>query len=436
MKRISIFGLGYVGCVSAACLAKLGHSVVGVEVNAEKVNMINTGVSPVIEPGLEALLKEVVDSGHLRATTSCEEAVRHSDIAFICVGTPGDEHGQLQLDALTRVCRQIGEAIKSRDTTYTVVIRSTVLPGTTQGVAYTGLLEGAGRCGPFLRLAVNPEFIREGSAIEDFFDPPFTLVGCEDSRTSTLLGAIYSDAVNAPMVKTHINTAEMVKYASNAYHALKVCFANEIADVCDRLGADAQEVMRIFSMDNKLNISSAYLKPGFAFGGSCLPKDLQAVRYAAHHSDVTVPILDAIMPSNDLQVNHAVDTVVATGKQRIGVVGLSFKAGTDDLRESAMVTLVERLIGKGRDILIKDHNVSLAKLIGSNREYIQNEIPHISRLMCDSLEELIEHAEVLVIGCCSDEAVQVLNNASSHHVIVDLTRGMVWKTRERARSAA
>lgn len=436
MKRISVFGLGYVGSVSAACLAKLGHQVIGVEVNAEKVEMINKGVSPVVEPDLRALLKRVVDRGNLRATTSHEEAVKDSDAAFICVGTPGDAHGQLQLDALVSVCRQIGEASRGRDSPYTVVIRSTVLPGTAQGAAWSALLQGAGRSGPLFKLAVNPEFLREGSAIEDFFNPPFTLVGCEDAGTAALLGAVYYEAIDAPMIQTSIKTAEMVKYVSNAYHALKVCFANEVGDACDAFGADAREVMRIFSMDKKLNVSDAYLKPGFAFGGSCLPKDLGALLYAAHHADVSVPVLDAIMPSNDMQIDHAVEAVLATGKRRIGVVGLSFKPGTDDLRESAMVSLVEKLIGKGRDIRIRDNNVSVARLIGSNRQYIQQEIPHIASLMCESTHELIDHAEVVVIGSVSDEALSVLAQCSSDQTIVDLTRGMVWERMEKQRSVA
>ncbi len=418
---ISVFGLGYVGCVSAACLAWAGYRVTGVDINDDKVQMINDeGRSPIVEPGLDKLIGDMVSSGKLRATSCCQEAIDNSDVAFICVGTPGDRHGQLQLDALARVSREIGEALKGSEKPFTVVVRSTVLPGTCENTVLNALLAGAGKAfRPWLRLAVNPEFIREGSALKDFANPPFTLVGCDDEETAALLEQLYS-AVNATFVHTQIRTAETVKYVSNAYHALKICFANEVGDTCDALNVDAQEVMRIFRLDDKLNISPAYLRPGFAFGGSCLPKDIKALLYAAHHADVSLPLLDAILPSNQAQIQHAVDAVLATGKKRIGIFGLAFKPDTDDLRESPLVTLVETLIGKGCDVRILDHNVAIAKLTGANRRYIVEEIPHISTLMCDSERALIEHAEVLVIS----DTEQPLELARPDQQVVDLTRGL------------
>jgi GDP-mannose 6-dehydrogenase len=421
--RVNVFGLGYVGSVTAACLAKAGHEVIGVDIDEEKVAMINSGASPVVEPGLAALMSEVVATRRLRATISTPEAVRNATIGLICVGTPGAPSGQLRVDALERVGREIGRALTERDEPYTVVLRSTVLPGTTEGVLVPAIRAGAGReLGPFLRVAVNPEFMREGCAIRDFAHPPLTLVGCGDPGTAAVLRSLYGE-VAAPFVHTTVTTAEVVKYVSNAFHALKVCFANEIADVCAALGADAQDAMRIFLMDRKLNVSEAYLHPGFAFGGSCLPKDLRALVYAARTADVAVPLLAAILPSNERQVRRAVEAVLATRKRRIGVVGLAFKAGTDDLRESPMVTLVETLIGKGCDIRILDPSVAVARLRGANRRYIEEEIPHIASLLCDSVEMLLAHADVLVIGNASAEATQAVAAARSDRIVVDLTRG-------------
>jgi GDP-mannose 6-dehydrogenase len=423
--RVNVFGLGYVGCVTAACLAKAGHEVIGVDIDDEKVAMVNAGASPVVEPGLGDLLAEVVEARRLRATISTPEALRNAEIGLICVGTPGRAGGQLGVDALERVGQEIGQGLAERGDPYTVVLRSTVLPGTTERVLVPALRTGAGRAlGPTLRLAVNPEFMREGSSLRDFAHPPFTLVGCDDPGTTSVLRSLYAE-VAAPVVHTAVRTAEMVKYVSNAFHALKVCFANEIGDVCATLGAEAQEVMRIFLMDRKLNVSEAYLRPGFAFGGSCLPKDLRALVYAAHAADVSLPLLSAILPSNEGQIRRAVEAVLATRKRKIGVVGLSFKPGTDDLRESPMVTLVETLIGKGCAVRIFDPNVAVARLRGANRRYIEEEIPHIASLICESVETLVAHAEVLVVGDASDEAARVLAAAGPHHVLVDLTRGAI-----------
>jgi GDP-mannose 6-dehydrogenase len=421
--RVSVFGLGYVGCVTAACLAKTGHQVVGVDLNADKAAMVAAGESPIVEPGLGELIAEAVKEGRLRATVSSEEAVGQTDLSLICVGTPGRGNGQLNGDAIERVGREIGAALRGRREPYAVVLRSTVLPGTTEGLLVPALYAGAGPEHAIdVRVAVNPEFIREGSALSDFARPPLTLVGCDDPKTAFLLRALYL-GVEAPFVHTPIRTAEMVKYVSNAFHALKVCFSNEIGDLCDALGADAREVMRIFRIDRKLNISEAYLKPGFAFGGSCLPKDLRALLYAARGADLFPPLLSAILPSNERQIHRAVEAVLETRKRRVGVVGLSFKPGTDDLRESPMVSLVERLIGKGCDVRILDRNVSIARLVGANRRYIEEEIPHIASLMCEDIETLLAHSEVLVIGNAGREAALALAAATPRQIVIDLTRG-------------
>lgn len=425
MLRISVFGLGYVGCVSAACLAKAGHIVIGVETNGEKVAMISAGKSPIVEPGLDELLAEVVNTGRLRATLSGVEAIGETDVALICVGTPSRPNGQLNVDAVANVGREIGQALVGRCKPYTVVLRSTVLPGTVKGVLLPALRAGAGgKLGADVRVAMNPEFMREGSALRDFAAPPMTLVGCDDRETADLLESLYAD-VDAPFVHTGIKTAEMVKYAANSFHALKVCFANEIGDLCSALGADAQEVMRIFRMDRKLNISEAYLRPGFAFGGSCLPKDLRALLHAANHADLAVPLLGSILPSNEAEIRRAVSTVLAAGRRRVGVVGLAFKPGTDDLRESPMVTLVETLIGKGCQVRILDRSVSIARLVGANRRYIEEEIPHIASLMCDDADQLLAHAEIIVIGSAGEQAIEVLRGAAPEQSVVDLTRGVI-----------
>ena len=420
--RVSVFGLGYVGTVTAACLAKAGHHVVGIDVNPEKVSMVNAAQSPIVEPGLASLLAEVVASHRLRATMSSEEAIASSDLALICVGTPSQGNGQQDLRALRRVIEEIGVALRSCSRPYTVVLRSTVLPGTTDQLlmpvlrAATAHVEGLS-----VRVAVNPEFMREGSSLRDFFEPPFTVIGTDDADAADALRTLYAH-IDAPFVLASIRTAEMIKYVCNAFHALKVCFANEIGDLCVALGADAHEVIRLFLMDRKLNISEAYLRPGFAFGGSCLPKDLRGLVHAAGAADLAVPLLSAIMPSNEAQIRRGIDAVLVTRKRRIGVVGLSFKSGTDDLRESPMVRLIEALIGKGCDVRVLDGNVSFARLKGANRRYIEEEIPHISTLLCDDVDGLLAHAEVLVIGNSGDDATAAMANARLDQVVIDLTR--------------
>jgi GDP-mannose 6-dehydrogenase len=361
-----------------------------------------------------------VGAGRLRATTSTEEAVLGSDVALVCVGTPGRANGQLDVSAIERVAETIGPAIRQAARPFTVVLRSTVLPGTTERILMPALLAGA----PIreLSVAVNPEFMREGSSLKDFAQPPLTLVGCDRAETAALLREVYA-GVDAPFVQTAVRSAEMAKYVSNTFHALKVAFANEIGDLCEALGADAQEVTRVFLMDRKLNVSEAYLRPGFAFGGSCLPKDIRALLHAARTNDVAAPLLSEILPSNERQIQQGVDRVLATRRRRVGILGLAFKTATDDLRESPMVRLVEALLGKGCDLRILDRNVSIARLAGANRRYIEQEIPHIASLMCESVERLLAHAEVLVVGNDDADSRRALAGAEPRQIVIDLTRG-------------
>jgi GDP-mannose 6-dehydrogenase len=390
-------------------------------VSPQKVSILNAGESPIVEPGLGEALAQAVQWGNLRATMDAGEAVDESDTAILCVGTPGGSNGKLDASALRTVGTQIGEALRRRgERPFTVVLRSTVLPGTCEQVLLPSLEDG-GKL-PGVSVAVNPEFLREGVALKDYADPPFILVGCDSDRAEAVLREIYR-GVKGAFLRTDVRTAEMIKYACNAFHALKVTFANEIAEAAAAFGADGREVMRIVTLDRKLNVSEAYLRPGFAFGGSCLPKDLRALLHASRSADLTLPLLSSILPSNERQIRRAVSEVLATRKRRIGLVGLAFKAGTDDLRESAMVSLAESLIGKGCDLRILDASVSIARLHGANRRYIEEEIPHISRLMCHDVESLLAHAEVLLIGNASAEAERALAAAGPQHLVLDLTRG-------------
>lgn len=420
--RLSVFGLGYVGCVSAACFAKEGHEVVGVDVNPTKVEIINDGRSPIVEPGMDELIAEVVAAGRLRATTAAKEAIESSDVSLVCVGTPSAPNGSLNLTYVKRVCEEIGAAIEGKSRPHTVVIRSTMLPGTIEGVVVPTLEIYSGKkVGRDIGICINPEFLREGSSLADFYSPPFTLIGADDEETARMVGRLYA-RIEAPLFVTSIKSAEMVKYACNCFHALKVSFANEIGNICKALGIDSHEVMEIFCRDTKLNLSPYYLKPGFAFGGSCLPKDLRAIMYKAKELDVEAPVLSAILPSNRLQVERAVEMVLRTGKKRIGVLGMSFKAGTDDLRESPMVALIETLIGKGLQLAIYDKDVSLARLFGANKEYIEREIPHISKLMRNDLKEVIDEAEVVVVGNRSPEFREIEKMRRDGQKIIDLVR--------------
>jgi GDP-mannose 6-dehydrogenase len=420
--KLSVFGLGYVGCVSAACLAEAGNEVIGVDVNSTKVEIINEGKSPIIEDGVNELIDRVVKSGHLLATTDSKRAIENSDLSLVCVGTPSNQNGSLHLRHVEQVCREIGSALKTKSQRHVVVIRSTMLPGTVQNTVVPALEETSRKKAVTdFGICINPEFLREGSSLKDYYAPPFTLIGADDEETVSAVRSLYAK-INAPVFITSLKTAEMVKYVCNCFHALKVSFANEIGNICKALQIDSHEVMHVFCQDTKLNLSPYYLKPGFAFGGSCLPKDLRAINYKAKELDVEVPVLSAILPSNRLQIERAVEMVLQSGKKRVGVLGFSFKAGTDDLRESPMVTLIETLIGKGFELAIYDRDVSLAKLVGANKEYIEREIPHISKLMRDTIEGVLTDSDIVIIGNQAEEFQYVAERLRKDQQLIDLVR--------------
>jgi len=420
--RVSVFGLGYVGSVSSAAFAADGHDVVGIDVNADKVAAINEGRSPIVEPGLGDLLQQGVRTGKLRATTSTADAINSSDLSLVCVGTPSRRNGSLDLTYLVRVCEEIGTVLRDKPSYHVVVIRSTVLPGTTHGHVIPALERTSGKkYGEGFGVSVNPEFLREGTALKDFREPPLTLVGHNHAADATPTKALYQ-GIQAPLIGTSIRNAEMVKYTSNAWHAVKVVFANEIGNLCKRVDVDSHDVMEIFCTDEKLNISSHYLRPGFAFGGSCLPKDVRALQYRAKEVDLDMPLINALLSSNRLQVQQAIDRIVETGKKKVGLLGFSFKAGTDDLRESPMVILAEALLGKGYALKIYDRNVSLARLVGANKQYIEEQIPHLSRHLSESIDQVIEESDVIVIGNGSPEFSAAIERCRPHQVVIDLVR--------------
>jgi GDP-mannose 6-dehydrogenase len=420
--KISVMGLGYVGAVSAGCLAQEGHEVIGVDVEPAKVDLINAGRTPIIEKDIGQIIGRQVAAGRLSATTDVAAAVRQTDLALVCVGTPSLSNGDMELKYVRRVCEQIGSALRNHHGAPAVVVRSTLLPGSMRDWVIPTLEACSGRrAGVEFGVCINPEFLREGTAVHDYFNPPKTVIGEFNRASGDLLASLYA-AAPAPLVRVDIETAEMIKYADNAWHALKVGFANEIGNVCKALDVDAHRVMDIFCQDTKLNLSPYYLKPGFAFGGSCLPKDLRALLYKAKTLDVALPILAAILPSNEQQIERGVRAVIEQGSRKVGILGFSFKAGTDDLRESPVVELAERLIGKGYDLRLYDGNVRLAAIHGANRDYILNHIPHISRLMVGSVEEVLRHAGTLVIGNAAPEFRDVPRSLADGQTIIDLVR--------------
>jgi GDP-mannose 6-dehydrogenase len=420
--KISIFGLGYVGCVSAACFAKEGHDVIGVDINATKVEIVNQGECPIVESGMSELIKEMANSQRLRATTNTQEAIDGSDLSLVCVGTPSNANGSLDLSYVERVCQEIGSALRSRADRHTLVIRSTMLPGTVESVVVPALeAYSEKRAGQDFGVCINPEFLREGTSLKDFYAPPFTLIGADDEQTANVVRQLYA-TINAQVLVTPVKTAEMVKYVCNCFHALKISFANEVGNICKSLGIDSHEVMEVFCQDTKLNLSAYYLKPGFAFGGSCLPKDLRAINYKAKQLDVEVPLLSSLLQSNRLQIERAVEMVLRTGKKRIGVLGFSFKAGTDDLRESPMVSLIETLIGKGFQLAVYDRDVSLARLFGANKEFIERGIPHISQLMRSSLDDVLETSDLLIVGNKAEEFREIESKLRADQIVIDLVR--------------
>ncbi len=422
--QISVFGLGYVGAVSAACFAREGHDVIGVDVNPLKVEGIDAGQAPIVEEGIQDLVAEVVGAGRLRATTDAREAVLGSDVSMLCVGTPSRPNGSIDLSYVERVASDVGEALREKDRAHVVVLRSTVLPGTLEERVIPALEEASGRrIGDGVHASMNPEFLREGTSIRDFYDPPFTLFGATDDVAARALSELYA-TIDAPLIRTSVRAAEMIKYACNAFHAVKVSFANEIGNLCKAVGIDGQEVMDVFCADEKLNISRAYLRPGFAFGGSCLPKDVRALAYEARRRDLDTPVLRAALETNRKQVERAARMVMDTGMRRVGLLGLSFKEGTDDLRESPMVALAETLIGKGFDLKIYDRNVREAGLIGANRAFIESHIPHIWQLMAADARSVVDMSDVLVLANASEEAAALESTRRADQIVIDLARAL------------
>jgi GDP-mannose 6-dehydrogenase len=429
--RIAVFGLGYVGTVTGACLARMGHEVWGVDISPEKVRMIRDGRSPVVERGLDRLVLQAVRAGRLRATLSAGEAVRASDLSLICVGTPSRSDGSADLSHVLHAAEEIGRALQSRRGYHTVALRSTVPPGTMQRAVIPLLQRRAGKkVERDFGACFHPEFLREGSSIADFFRPPKTVVGAAGPRSARRLLELWR-GIRAPLFLTTLGTAELVKYADNAFHALKVAFANEIGSICKSFGVDSHEVMRIFVADTKLNISPLYLQPGFAFGGPCLPKDLRALCSAAHSAGLELPLLSSVLPSNALHLRRARDLVLATGKRRVGILGLVFKSDTDDLRESPACALVKTLLAKRRQVRIYDPRVDLRRLIGANRAYIERELPHLDRLLVPSARELLSSSDVIVIAGSHPEFAKVIRRLTRRHVLVDLVR---WQGRAAARA--
>ncbi|PKM32623.1 MAG: GDP-mannose dehydrogenase [Gammaproteobacteria bacterium HGW-Gammaproteobacteria-12] len=426
--RITIFGLGYVGAVCAGCLSARGHEVIGVDVSQTKIDLINQGKSPIVEPGLGELLEAGVRSGLLRGTTDVAAAVMASELSFIAVGTPSKRNGDLDLGYMESVCKQIGTALRDKQERHTVVVRSTVLPGTVKNVVIP-LIEAASgkKAGIDFGVATNPEFLRESTAIKDYDFPAMTVIGELDEQSGDLLQELYSE-LDAPIIRKSIEVAEMIKYTCNVWHAAKVTFANEIGNIAKAAGVDGREVMDVVCQDHKLNLSKYYMKPGFAFGGSCLPKDVRALSYRAGSLDVEAPLINSLMRSNAAQVKKAFDIVASYDKRRIGLLGLSFKAGTDDLRESPLVELAEMLIGKGYELRIFDSNVEYARVFGANKEYIESKIPHVSSLLCKELDEVVSQSDVLIIGNGEQRFAEVINSVGDDKQIVDLVGFMTHAT--------
>ena len=420
--NISIFGLGYVGAVSAGCLAADGHTVIGVDPNANKVKLINDGVTPIIEKEIGEIIAKAVAEKRLWATTNVADAIKDTELSIVCVGTPSERNGSLDLRYIRNCCEEIGRALRNKSSWHNVTIRSTILPGTMRNIIIPMLEESSGKqAGVDFGICNNPEFLREGTAVYDYRNPPKTVIGEIDARSGDVLAGLYAH-LQAPLIRTSVETAEMVKYVDNVWHAVKVAFANEIGNICKPLAIDSHEVMGIFCQDTKLNLSPYYLKPGFAFGGSCLPKDLRALSYKAKALDLDLPLLASVLPSNELQVDRAFKLIADRNVKKISVLGFSFKEGTDDLRESPVVELIERMIGKGADLRLYDKNVSLAALTGANRDYILNHIPHISRLMVDNIQAAIDHGELIIIGNKSPEFIEWIEKIPSDKHIIDLVR--------------
>jgi GDP-mannose 6-dehydrogenase len=419
--NVSVFGMGYVGCVSAACLAKMGHAVVGVEVQPEKVEILKSGAAPFVEPGLAALIREQIETGALDATSDHRLAVQHADISLICVGTPSLPSGQLDASAIDSVCRQIAAALANKAEFHTIVIRSTVLPGTIERCATT-IEDVSGKVAGYdFAVAVNPEFLREGSALEDFWHPAFTVIGAERRQDAERVASLY-ERIDAPVFLTDVGTAQMVKYASNMYHATKIVFANEIGRIAKAAGVDSHRVMEIFCQDTKLNVSAAYLRPGYAYGGSCLPKDLHAITAFARENHISVPLLERLHESNRQQVELGIQAVLDTGKHTVGILGFSFKPNTDDLRQSPHVALVEALIGKGKRVRVFDPYIQYSRLMGANRRFIDSAVPHVVELFAESSDEILQTCDCVVVANRDPLFEPVLDRVRDGQIVVDLVR--------------
>ncbi len=418
--RVSVFGLGYVGCVTAACLAHSGHEVIGVDVNRQKVDLVASGQSPIIEAGLDELIAQGASAGSLKAAFDSRAAVLDTDISLICVGTPSNGNGNVKFDYIENVCREIGAALANKPGPHTVVVRSTVLPGTVEERLIPILEhESRRRAGIDIQICMNPEFMREGSAVADYYHPSYIVIGELNEASGDTAQELYR-AVDAPAIRVPIRTAEMLKYVSNSFHALKIAFSNEIGTLCKAHGIDGQQVMEIFSQDYRLNISPAYLRPGYAFGGSCLPKDLRALIYRAKECDVETPVLSAILDENEKQIQRSIRMVEDKGRERVGVLGLSFKQGTDDVRESPVVTLVETLVGRGYQVSVYDDKVDPEKLIGANKSFLERGLPHIASLMRSSMDEVVDRSDVLVVANGNPAFREVPRRLRPDQVLVDL----------------
>jgi GDP-mannose 6-dehydrogenase len=419
--KISIFGLGYVGCVSLGCLAKNGHDVIGVDVSSFKVDLINDGKATILEQDIDTIIEEGYKQGKISATLCADEAVHNTEISIICVGTPSSPHGHLNLNYIYKTAEQIGEALKSKDEFHTIVIRSTVLPGT--NYKFGEIIEeiSGKKRGTHFSVVSNPEFLREGSAVKDYFNPSVTVIGGDNKEALDKVASLYT-CLNSPIEITDIKIAEIIKYVNNTYHALKIVFANEVGNVCKSLDIDSHEVMNLFCKDDHLNISPAYFRPGFAYGGSCLPKDLKGFVTLGHDNYVSTPVLSVIDSSNENQKRIAFDLISDTGKRNVCFVGLSFKEGTDDLRYSPSVDLAETLIGKGFNVLIHDKNVHLSKLIGANKAFINERLPHLSDLVTDDLESAIKNNDVVVINHKNFDAEPFKELLKDKHAVIDLVR--------------
>jgi len=417
---LSVFGLGYVGSVTAACLASIGNRVIGVDIDSAKAKALDLGQSPILEKGINELIEQAHKAGRLVGTNDASRAISESDISIVCVGTPSESNGRIDVSHLKRACEEIGEAIARKQKYHVIVFRSTVVPGTTESVLIPAL-EAASkkRCGIDFGVCYNPEFMREGSAVCDFFEPAVTILGASESKLIGILREVYS-WVPGKIFETAIPTAEAAKYVSNAFHALKVTFANEIGTFCKKAGVDTESVFRIFTADARLNTSAAYLLPGFAFGGSCLPKDVRALTYRAKEMDLHLPVMESILPSNREHIERAAEAVLRCGKRKVGVLGLSFKSGTDDLRESPLIQLVKRLLGEGCDVQIWDKNVSLGKLVGANRRYLEEVIPHISSLLIPEMKSVIASSEVVVIGTREADSATLDSCLRENQNVIDL----------------